>query len=301
MPNIILDTPESKNFLIVLCGPSGAGKTTSAKEFEKLGYTRISQDDTGKDHLRLFREAIERKENVVVDRLNFNKEQRKRYIDQAKKYGYQTSIIVMHENKETCLKRCEERKQHPTITTKEHRESAVNMFFNKYERPSEDEADTLVFIYPDTSKMASCIIVDIDSTMSNTDHRQHFLNNGCKNWRGFFDNMDKDPVNEWCKKLTNSMFNNNIHIVLCSGRPDNYREITKKWLEDNKIHYDYLFMRPRSDSRQDCIIKEIILDYEILSRFSNILFCVDDRKQVIDMWRSRNLTVLDCAGEKGNF
>jgi hypothetical protein len=47
-------------------------------------------------------------------------------------------------------------------------------------------------------------------------------------------------------------------------------------------------------------IKEIILDFEIFPRY-NVLFAVDDRKQVIDMYRNKNIIVLDCAGEKGNF
>ena len=86
-------------------------------------------------------------------------------------------------------------------------------------------------------------------------------------------------------------------LVFCSGRPDNYEETTRKWLSKwvpkNDISYD-LFMRSRSDRRKDNLIKEIILDFELLPRY-NILFTIDDRSQVVQMWRNRGIVCLQCA------
>lgn len=292
--------------LIVLVGPPASGKTSLAMTFsaslEPDGnhFLRINQDDDGRiGHLTLFKSLVEGGRNIVIDRLNFNKEQRKRYLQVARDAGYKTKIIVLHENRETCFKRCMDRKGHPTITTEEHANSALNMFFKRYERPSLDEADEIEFRYPKVENHTA-IICDIDSTLSNTDHRQHYMRNGKKNWTMFFNEMDKDPVHEFCKQIVNTMRGKNI-IILSSGRPSNYREITKNWLEQHRVMYDFLFMRPRDDSRPDTVIKEIILDFEILTRVNNILFCIDDRKCIIDFYRSRGLTVLDVAGERGNF
>ena len=58
-------------------------------------------------------------------------------------------------------------------------------------------------------------------------------------------------------------------------------------------------MRPRDDHRKDDIVKEIILDFEIKTRVNNILFAVDDRQSVVDLWRNRGITTLACA--KGDF
>lgn len=57
-------------------------------------------------------------------------------------------------------------------------------------------------------------------------------------------------------------------------------------------------MRPRNDYRRDDIVKEIILDFEILTRYTPI-FMIDDRTQVVEMWRRRGFVCLQCA--KGNF
>ena len=57
-------------------------------------------------------------------------------------------------------------------------------------------------------------------------------------------------------------------------------------------------MRDRHDSRMDAIVKEILLDFEILTRYE-IFFCLDDRDQVVKMLRSRGQTVLQVA--EGDF
>jgi predicted kinase len=287
-----------KKHLKVLVGPPGSGKSTLAHSLVKEGYHRINQDDQGKDHLTTFNTLLEVAEhNIVVDRMGFNKEQRERYINPARKAGYEVEIIVLHESYETCLNRCLKREFHPTVKTEEDARNALNTFFTKYERPTEDEADIIQFIYPDNKVKLNIIWCDLDGTMCNTNHRQHFLKDSKKNWKGFFDAMDKDPLNKWCKAIVNNLRTSNI-IVLASGRPDNYKEVTKKWLEDNKVFYDHLFMRALNDSRRDDIVKEIILDFEVLSRGS-VLFAIDDRKQVVDMLRKRGVTVLQC--DEGNF
>lgn len=57
-------------------------------------------------------------------------------------------------------------------------------------------------------------------------------------------------------------------------------------------------MRNRHDMRQDSIIKEILLDFEILTTY-NIKVWLDDRQQVVDMLRKRNIPVFQVA--KGDF
>lgn len=290
--------------LTILVGPPGSGKSTLAWELTQPkngGYYRINQDDQGKKgHWDAFTPILHTENNIVIDRMNFNKQQREKYLSAAKKHGYKTKIIVLHENQSTCLSRMKDRKDHPTITTEEQARSALNTFFTKYEKPTKDEADEIEFVYPKLSQWPwSTIIVDIDGTLSNTDHRQKFMAGPKKDWPGFFGAMHLDPVNEPIKKLTNTMRTNNV-VCIVSGRPDNYRDVTTKWLDDNKIFYDHVFMRPRNDSRADTIIKEIILDFELRTRYT-ILMSVDDRQCVVKMWRDNGVTCLDVAGPKGDF
>lgn len=297
--------------LTVLVGPPGSGKTTYAllqcqgSDLAEDGKLYINQDSQGKEgHLKQFQLALDLKADIYVDRLNFSKGQRDRYLAPARAAGYETEIIVLHENRETCLKRCLARlAHHETITTEENAHSALNMFFAKYERPTPDEADTITFVYPEHKLNLTACIIDIDGTAANIDHRLHFVRKeeGKRaDWQSFFKNMHLDEPNTWCRDIVNSMREKNA-IVYCSGRPDNFRKETTTWLQENKFltMHDYLLMRPRNDSRDDRIIKEIIFDFEIMTRFKNIKFAIDDRQRVVDMWRSRGVTTLQCA--EGNF
>lgn len=294
--------------IIILVGPAGSGKTTLANNLidndgdHGSATIYVNQDSQGKNHLVVFKEAIENKKDIIVDRMDFNKDQRRRYLEPAKAAGYTSKIIVLHENRATCLERMKNRLNHPTIKTEESANSALNTFFSKYERPTEDEADEVHFRYPELINPPTTVVIDIDNTLSSSNHRQHHLSreNGRKpHWHGFFSEMHLDPVNEWCKHICNNLRHNTI-ITLCSGRPDSYREVTKKWLEDNKVMYDHLFMRMRQDSRDDTIVKQNLIDFEVLTRYK-FLFAIDDRKRIIDKYRERGITVLDCAGEAGNF
>jgi AAA domain len=296
--------------ITVLCGPAGSGKTTYRKLLQRNdpSVVVVSQDEAGRDgHLKIFEEAISLGQNIVIDRMSFDKKQRARYLTSAKEAGYTTKIVVLHENKATCLERMLNRKGHETIQDEKSARGALHTFFTKYERPTPDEADEVVFVYPEGHK-PTAVLCDLDGTLCNIDHRLHFVQgSGKKDWKNFLYNIPGDEVNLWCKTLIASMELNGLQIVYCSGRGSEYRGETKRWLQDNDLYLqctnlddgkEHLYMRERGDHRTDYIVKEIILDFEILTRFTP-LFAIDDRKQVVDMWRRRGITCLQCA--EGNF
>jgi predicted kinase len=285
--------------LVVLVGPPGSGKSTLAQQFVADGYIYINQDTQGKEHLHNFDMAIVEGRSIVVDRMNFNRQQRSRYLGLAKEHGYETTITVIHQPRQVCLDRMRVRENHPTIKDSAAANSALNTFFSKYERPERDEADNVNFIYPSGAKDLA-IIVDLDGTLCNIDHRLHYVKTPegvKKNWKAFFANLINDVPNEWCAEIVRAM-DEYYPIVFASGRPDDHEYDTRYWLEQNDFPTNHLYMRCRGDHRQDFIAKEIILDFEILTRFKPLFF-VDDRKQVADLWRRRGFTCLQCA--EGDF
>ena len=290
---------ETTKQLIVLVGPCGSGKSTLAKEYKDLGYEYINQDSQGKEHLNLFDLAILAGKNVIVDRMGFSKQQRERYISLAKTKEYKTKIIVLHESYKTCFDRMMLRQGHETIKDEKSARSALGMFFSKYERVQDVEADEVVRVWPPGPK-ALAAIFDLDGTLCNCEKRRHFVNKPKgekKDWAGFFREISEDTLHLWCAEILKA-FSYKYSIVLCSGRPDDYRKQTVEWLKKHGIVYENLFMRPRNDSRQDNITKEVILDFEILTRYTPYIM-IDDRQQVVDMWRSRGYTCLQC--DKGDF
>lgn len=288
--------------LTLLVGPPGSGKSTLRKELKQAGdFYHISQDEMGKEgHWNNFEILLRDKDNIIVDRMNFNKVQRERYLKPAREAGYETEIIVLHESLETCLIRCINRQDHPTIKTAHDASSALNTFFTKYERVEDSEADKVTRIWPEGDK-PDAIWVDIDNTLADNSHREHELNSEPRKtrWKRFFNAMDKDTPNMWCVSLIEGM-KFVSEVLICSARPDDYRKTTEDWLNRHSIYFDKLIMRPRGDSRRDDLVKEIIYEFEVKTRY-NLLFSVDDRKQVVDKIRSHGVVVLDCAGPDGEF
>lgn len=280
--------------IIILCGPPGSGKSTySSLIRQPFPFIRISQDEQGRDHLKLFHEAINSGQNIVVDRMNFDKKQRARYLLSAKEAGYETEIVVFHVPKEICQERCRARKDHPTIKTEQDVGKATGFFFKSYERVTDDEADKVTRLGWEEAK-GKCVTFDIDGTLANIDHRLQYVDKslGKKHWKKFSDECVNDSVYEYCVDIFKGFYDARVYSVVCaSGRSDEYRKDTTTWLLNNDLHAERLFMRPRDDYRDDTIVKEIILEFELKTRYKELLF-VDDRPKVCRMWRSHGYRCL---------
>lgn len=77
---------------------------------------------------------------------------------------------------------------------------------------------------------------------------------------------------------------------MISGRDEVCRKETIDWLYDNGIHFKELHMRPKDDIRKDAIVKQEIYDNHIKGKYE-VLFILDDRQQVVDMWRENGLNL----------
>jgi hypothetical protein len=141
--------------------------------------------------------------------------------------------------------------------------------------------------------MTDCVIFDIDGTLADVRHRLHYVSHGGKDWPGFFAMMGDDPVHQPVARLLR-LVHAELPVVLCSGRPEDYRDATERWLSRHGLPYARLYMRAKGDFRQDAVIKRQILAGIREDGFEPILV-VDDRQQVVDMWREEGLTCLQVA------
>jgi len=142
------------------------------------------------------------------------------------------------------------------------------------------------------------IICDLDGTLIDCSHRRHFVEGEKKDWKSFLDpeHIAKDTINDWCHELIIAMEEQGYVIIFVTGRSESTREVTNKSLP--KYFNSYLFMRKDLDYRPDSIIKKEIY-HEYLEQNYNVLFCIDDRKCVTELWRSLGLICLQC--HEGNF
>ena len=140
-------------------------------------------------------------------------------------------------------------------------------------------------------------ICDIDGTVADISHRLHFIRKEPKDWRGFFAACPQDqpilPVILTIRALRDS----GAQIVFVTGRSDEIRKETVEWLgKFQLVNRSALFFRQQGDHREDKILKSELLD-QVLELFpaETIAGVFEDRKQVVEMYRSRGLTVFQVA------
>lgn len=146
-----------------------------------------------------------------------------------------------------------------------------------------------------------CVIFDLDGTICDVKHRRQYVATKPRNWdawnAGLVNDNPIEPVKLIFESITQSF--PNILKIIVSGRSDDYKMQTEKWLEDHGFKYDKIYMRKEGDHRDDSVVKGEIAD--ILQKKYEIIAVFDDRKRVVDMWLNRGIWVFDCGQGKGNF
>ena len=139
---------------------------------------------------------------------------------------------------------------------------------------------------------------DIDGTLANIEHRRQYVASKPKNWKAFNASMHLDTPHDDIVFLAKLFKQLGHRIILCSGRGEEQRKVTEKWLKDHDIQYDALYMRKEQDYRSDNIVKSELLDQLLLDGYSPFMV-FDDRDQVVDMWRKRGIRC--CQVAPGDF
>lgn len=146
--------------------------------------------------------------------------------------------------------------------------------------------------------LPNCIIVDIDGTLAHGNGRSMY------DYTKVDTDLPDEVVVDHVRKVADGPEFDRTYIIIVSGRDNTCRELTEKWLADNQIPYDELFMRDinRVDENKlkvaDTIIKQEIYEQYIKPRY-NVQYVLDDRNSVVRMWRSLGLKVMQVA--EGDF
>lgn len=287
-------------------GLPASGKTTWAKTLvTKKGYKRINKDDLramldngkftrGNENLVLairnsiIEQCFERRLNIVVDDTNLapkHESTLSQMVDnwnnknKLKKMQYQFEVKDFTDVPvDVCIKR--DLTRCPSVG-----EEVIKGMYNDFLKPSPE-------VVEHNGDLGDVIICDLDGTLALFGDKNPYVRD-----------FENDEVNEVVRSLlrssTSSPSGSTIHIpspkvIVVSGRSGAYVDKTTKWLEENDINYFALFMRKEGDNRKDSIVKREIYDNKIRGKF-NVKYVLDDRNQVVEMWRSLGLTVLQVA------
>lgn len=148
----------------------------------------------------------------------------------------------------------------------------------------------------------NCYIFDIDGTIADNSHRQHFVQQEKKDWKTYNSLMNLDTphghVFYLMHRLAAPYNESSDKIVLATGREEVFRGITHDWLWRYNSPHHGLYMRPEKDYRPDEIVKQEML-FRIRADGFNPIMAFDDRDKVVKMWRANGIPCAQVA--EGNF
>lgn len=272
-------------------GLPASGKTTWAK---KQPAVRVNKDDLRKmlhdgvwsksneKEVLMVRDAIInglllRGVDVVVDDTNLAPKHEKQLREIAINHEADFEVKDFTDvSPEECIKRDQKRVNYVG-------EKVIKDMYKKFVAPRGTRGKVLKpFIQK--ANLPSAAIFDLDGTLACIGDRSPYDGKAC----------GVDKVNVSVKKLLDAVKAQGHEIIIFSGRNGDSINETEAWLKANDIHYDLISMRPAGDFRKDNVIKHEMFNRYIKDQY-NVLFVVDDRDQVVNLWRSLGLTCLQVA------
>lgn len=121
-----MNAEQHRPFVLLLIGIPGSGKSYFASRLvaESNGhFVRVNQDTLGSRQrcINVAREALQavdspgKRTSVIIDRCNFNYEQRQIWIDLANEMKVDCECIIFDYATDVCITRCQQRTNHETI------------------------------------------------------------------------------------------------------------------------------------------------------------------------------------------
>lgn len=161
--------------------------------------------------------------------------------------------------------------------------------------PTTNADSRLCNFYEPDDKLPKAFICDIDGTVALKGDRDPFDET----------RVHEDRPNPAVVDVVRTLIRANYVPLFLSGRTEGCFGETWKWLREYVIPetpqglQGLLFMRPKGDNRKDSIVKRELFDRNVRQHY-NVMFVLDDRQVVVDMWRDElGLTCLQVA--PGNF
>lgn len=272
--------------VIIMRGLPGSGKSTYAKKLieECPGmYKRINRDElrmmfdnaqhssanekfVKKVRDMLIVKALEEGKSVIVDDTNLSDTNFRRIRQLVDEFNlkHNASVELELNEMDTPLEEC--------IARDSRREKPVGQHVIKRMHSQFFVRDP-EYIQQDES-LPKAVVCDMDGTLALLNGRNPYDSLACEL------DLPHHPVIKCAKAMQQAGYK----LILVSGRKDDCAKQTENWLKRMEIEYELLLMRGHKDNRKDSIVKREIYERFIKDKYY-IEFVLDDRNQVVDMWR----------------
>ena len=122
--------------------------------------------------------------------------------------------------------------------------------------------------------MQRAIICNLDGTLALLGRRSPYD----------YAKVDRDRRNEPVALVVRAMSSRGFAILLFTGREASCEAKTRAWLAAHDIPCSALAMRAVGDRRKDALVKRELYQ-TVVEGMYRVAFVLDDRDQVVDMWR----------------
>jgi predicted kinase len=272
--------------VIMMRGLPGSGKSTYAKsllaEMPNV-YKRINRDELramfdnshwskgNEKYVKQVRDlliikALEEGKHVIVDDTNLatsNETHIRQMIEafnKANNDSVQVELVEFDTPLEECIAR--DAKRPKPVGAKRIRE----MHRQHYAVKNTIEQD---------ETLPKAIICDLDGTLALLNGRNPFDAAKCED----------DILNKPVAKVLKTFQDLGYKILFLSGRKEEHKPHTLRWLAQNNITFDMIELRKTEDGRMDAIVKKELFETHIANKYY-VEFVLDDRNQVVDLWRN---------------
>lgn len=150
--------------------------------------------------------------------------------------------------------------------------------------PDDDFDQPIADVYEPPAGAPPAVVVDIDGTLAIHGDRSPYD----------LTRVHEDTPNAAVIDAVQAAAADGMAVIYCSGREDSARDATAEWITRHVGVPGPLYMRAADDKRRDSIVKRELFDEHIRDRF-DVRYVLDDRQQVVDMWRALGLTVFQVA------
>lgn len=276
--------------IIILRGLPASGKSTYAKQLiaDNPGkYARVNKDDLremmhngrwSKHNERLILlvrdmvivQALNMGQHVIVDDTNLHHKHIDQISELAKKFDAEVEIKDFEISVEAAVKRDLKR-------VKSVGRDVIEGMYKQFLQPKAAN-------YSPPEGKPEAIIVDVDGTLAHMSGRSPF------DWS----RVKEDTLDHVVAGIVKREKENGTQVIILTGRDGSCEQDTRDWLDENGVEYDELYIRRADDNRKDAIIKAELFNDHIAARF-NVKYILDDRNQVVEMWRQMGLKVLQVA------
>lgn len=305
--------------LYITRGISGSGKSTWARS--RFGAVVVSRDDLraalfgsdGPDYYAASKEVLRDREDYITkiekvmiettlkagkDVVSDNTHTMMKYVNQTAKIGYRVGakveVVLFDVPLDVALARVKGR---AAAGGRSVPEGAMRRQHDQLQGSKNHTLNPPAPLRPyhGTPGKPKAFLFDLDGTV-------YHMNNK----RGPYDhNVDVDDPDPVVQGIVNTLatapWESNgpeLVAIAMSGRKTVTRFTTIAAMNRDNLWADHLFMRADGDDRADNIIKAELFDTHVRDNF-DVQFVLDDRNQVVDMWRAMGLKCLQVA--EGDF